>query len=226
MSIPVHARWCDQDDGKWKHISSTEGWLVTSYGIAFGFIYAGKYWTIGYELFIVVVSVLALRSGSTNIPRRAEIASHAACFLAFAIVFGVFFATNQPYLVSQYHRGFHNPRTLELKEEADSAERRILDGWIAFFIAFVLACLYQRLYLHRLIQQWGEARTDAEQDWNRDLWNTSNPAVQEERDRKQLLLEIRKQSYLELAKPLEPYVVVSGTRTPVPPPPGIAPLHP
>ena len=226
MSIPTHARWCDQDDGKWKHLSSTKGWLITSYIASFGFIYAGKFWTIGYELFIVVVSVLSLRSGSNNVPRRAEIASHAACFLAFAIIFGVFVATSQPAFVSQYHHGYGNPRTQELLKVANAAERGIVDGWIAFFVLFLLAWLYQRLYLHRLVQQWGLARTDAEQDWNRDLWNTSEPAVQEERDRKQLLLEMQKQSYLELTKPLEPYVYVSGTRAPVPPPPGSEPLSP
>ena len=54
------------------------------------------------------------------------------------------------------------------------------------------------------LQAWSRGLLDAEQDWNRDLWNTGDQAVRDQRDRKRLLLDKIKDAYLETAKPLEP----------------------
>ena len=48
-------------------------------------------------------------------------------------------------------------------------------GWLGLFGVCVAAWLYQRYYLHRLLQEWGEGVIDAEKQWDRDLWDDSNP---------------------------------------------------
>ena len=44
-----------------------------------------------YELFVVAASVHALRTDSSAIPRRVELAAHSACVLAAVVVFATFF---------------------------------------------------------------------------------------------------------------------------------------
>lgn len=207
MSIPVAMTVC-REDGSWGPISSREDWTTTTHAIAIGLIYAGKYWTIAYETFIVVASVVSLRSGSMNIRRGVEIAAHVACFIIFAVIFGLFVAAALPFLTADYHRRRTDPHVHELQLRYQAYERRTLDGWIAFFSAFVLVWLFQRLNLHRLMIEWDAAQIAAEDDWNRDLWNTRDSSVRDERKRKQQLLDLQKLSYLEVAKPLEPYVYV------------------
>ena len=206
LAVPAGVMFCE-DTGEWAERSTSKGWIINAQLYAGAAIYAGKYWTVMYETFIVAASVASLRSGSINIPRKAEIAGHTLCFVVFATVFGVYIATTLPLQTYQYHHGFGSGfDNLWTKQEAFI--RRLLDGWIGLFVVFVLAWLCQRLHLRQLLREWREARTDARQDWKRDLWNTSNPAVQEERDRKKQLLTLQRESYLELAKPLEPYVGV------------------
>ena len=213
VSVPVNAYAC-QSDGTWKLLITS----ARTHAYTTAFLHAGKYPTAMYEVFIVLASVMSLRSGSVNIPRRAEIVGHTVCFVTFAITYGVFVSEALPVLTYTYSHPW-NRTTVEVYKGYHTLERSYVDGWIAVFVIFVLAWLYQRSYLHRLIRQWDVAKIDAEQDWNRDLWNTSNVAVREERERKARLLGMQKQSYLELAKPLEPYVFVSLCKASKPPPP-------
>ena len=80
--------------------------------------------------------------------------------------------------------------------------------WLGAFGIVILLWIQQQLCLRRLMREWDQGLADAEQDWNRDLWNTGDQAAQDARDRKRLLLDKQKEAYLEVVQPLAPYVYV------------------
>ena len=85
-----------------------------------------------------------------------------------------------------------------------------MDGWVVLFVIFVAMWAYLNWQLRLFKQAWTAAQSEAVDDWNRDLWNTSEPAVRDERERKQQLLNLQKQSCEEVVEPLGPYVWTFG----------------
>ena len=132
LMVPTRAYVCEEN-GAW-----VESALDTARNHAglIGFVYAGKYWTVTYEVFIVLASVASLRSGSVNISRRAEIAGHTVCFLTFVITYGIFFGTALPILTYVYTNPKWDSAQTDAFKEYQALQRGLLDGWIVFFVIF------------------------------------------------------------------------------------------
>lgn len=84
----------------------------------------------------------------------------------------------------------------------------LLRGWLPFLGVVVSAWIGQRVYLHKLFVEWNIAAESTEQDMAKDLWDVSDPHVQGQRDNKNLLLAKQREGYIEIARPLEPYIAV------------------
>lgn len=56
----------------------------------------GKYWMVAYEVMIVCISIIALRTGKSTVPSRAETAAHTLSLLVGATAFAVFAAAAVP----------------------------------------------------------------------------------------------------------------------------------
>ena len=152
------------------------------------------------EIFIIALSTNVLLTGRDRIPLRHEMAAHGSCLVVAVIVFLTYGIRVTEILKSSYPVG----------ESAanDDLESDYTDAWLVAFSTVILLWIQQQLCLRKLMREWNQGLAEAEQDWNRDLWNTSDQAVQEARDRKRLLLDKQKEAYLEVVQPLAPYVYV------------------
>lgn len=175
-----------------------------------------------YELFVVAASVHALRTGSSTIPRWVELAAHSACVLAAVVVFATFCHWFLPDIIDnakfkEEYLAVNNAygNTTGLYTAADRAHSKdahaIYAGelrvWLAFLGMVMVTWGYQRfVLLQRLQREWDASLADAKEAWDRDLWNTSDPLTHATRGRKQQLLDIYKEGFMEVAKPLEPYI--------------------
>ena len=151
-------------------------------------------------MFIIALSTNVLLTGSNSIPLRHEMAAHGTCLVVAIIVFVMWGVRSTEILKRAYPVG-EVPAYNELDAE-------YTDVWLGAFSIVILLWIRQQLCLRRLMREWDQGLADAEQDWNCDLWNTGNQAVQEARDRKRLLLDKQKEAYLEVVQPLAPYVYV------------------
>ena len=152
------------------------------------------------EIYIVGLSTHVVRTGKDRIPLKFEMAAHGVCFavavgvfLDFGIRSTIFFDESYPINESVAYDNFEGGYTY---------------AWFAFFAVVVALWIHQRLVLRRLLWEWDQGLVDAEQSWDRDLWNTSDQAVRELRERRRLLLAKQKEAYLEVVQPLAPYVLV------------------
>ena len=196
---PLGAYMCR--DGEEGRIVTTEAWKTTDHIVLFGMLYSGKWWMISYELFIVIISVATMRSGSINIPRNHEIAGHAVCFAVGLIVFLVFVLKAGPRLQAGVHGD------LAAWVEYEAVETHLMDGWVTLFVIFMVLWIGLQLQLRKLTKEWNAGLVEAKEGWqNDDRWIEPDTAVNEARDRKQQLMDLQKQSYQAVVLPLAPYV--------------------
>ena len=90
----------------------------------------------------------------------------------------------------------------------DLTYKRFMESWLGLLAAVIALWLRQRWLLHGLLTQWSVGLTDAHDTWDRELWNRSDTYVENERAKRRLLLDLQREAYLSVAKPLEPYIVV------------------
>jgi hypothetical protein len=93
----------------------------------------------------------------------------------------------------------------EARNKYDTLVQRMLQVWIAFLVLCVLLWFYLRYTFARLTKRWLVTLSEAEEQWDRDLWA---PDQQGERKTKRRFLELTKETYDELFRPLEPFVAV------------------
>lgn len=77
--------------------------------------------------------------------------------------------------------------------------------WLGLLAAAVLLWACLRYSFTRLLTEWRAVETEAHKSWDRDYWSDVDTDV---RGRKQRLLDLVKEGYEEVARPLEPYVAV------------------
>ena len=194
--------------------------------------FAGKYALVFFELFILGVTVWALKSGLRKLGMYREAFLHVTCVVGGIIAFVVFALRS-----GQIESGGYNEATQsELRNDvfsylgtnddhddddgpsADAAQRfatarndyntlvqQMLQAWIAFLGMSILLWLILRWIFARLTKTWFHTLSEAEEQWDRDLWA---PDHQAERQTKRRFLELIKEGYDELFHPLEPFVAV------------------
>jgi hypothetical protein len=213
---------------------STCGQVAMSFDtIRFGraWWFAGKYALVFFELFILGVAVWALKSGLHTLGVRRETLLHATCAVAGIAAFVGFFVESG----TIESDGFNADTQEEFKRNAfshldagddfddddpatpagqqftkgrgmyDTLVQQMLQVWIAFLVLCILLWFYLRYTFARLIQRWRVDLSEAEDQWNRDLCATDLQGV---RKTKRRFLELTKETYEELFRPLEPFVTV------------------
>jgi hypothetical protein len=193
--------------------------------------FAGKYTLVFFELFILGVAAWAFKCGLGTLGVHREALLHVVCFVVGVGVFIGFFvrsgeiesdgynaATQAELLSNAYsYLGANDdldddePQISEdqkystARNEYDTLVQQMLQVWIAFLGMSILLWLYLRWTFSRLSKSWLLTLTKAEEQWNRELWA---PDQQGERQTKRRFLELTKESYDELFRPLEPFVAV------------------
>lgn len=193
--------------------------------------FCGKFAIVLQELLIVSVSILALYNGTTQLVRWKEWILQAIPALAGLIALFVFYfkaldindAGYNQYTFSasrsqQYE--YFSPNDDGDDENVDAKlaytyssqqylynklKEQMLQSWL-FFLALVVV-LYvasRRMYVMRF-NEWIDSVREKEEEWNRDLWHEG---AKVERTVKVRLVQLIREAYDEIARPLEPYIVV------------------
>jgi hypothetical protein len=195
--------------------------------------FGGKYAMVCLEMFILGWSIFALTRGERHLSWWWEAALHSACVLVGIVVFVGFYVR-----VGQIERDGFNAATysaahsgsiswahLNTNDDADDVSpgdvahneytsaneeygqllATMLQVWVALLGVAIVMWLYMRRLFVRLLSAWRTRLTEAEAEWNRDLWA---PDQQGERATKLRFLTIAKESYEEVARPLELFVIV------------------
>ena len=168
--------------------------------------FMGKYVMVCYELFIIHASVIALQTGSVNMSRTKERAAHATCLTVGAAVFVIFFAEG-----ATLYDTYTDTKDYGIQQRALNSYTTLVETfvqvWLVLLFAMAATWSYQRFFLFRKLKaEWDARVTEAEEAWNRDLWNRGDKYVEEERKRRRQLLDLIEEGYDEVVKPLEPYV--------------------
>ena len=210
------------------------GELVMSFSaIQFGraWWFGGKYAIVFLEMLILGWSTVALTLGERSLPWRWEFALHATCAVGGLAAFVGFYVS-----VGRIERHGYNAATqtaehsnsythLNADDDANDVNpaaaasttwtaahseynrvlQTMLQVWVGFLCLSIVMWIYLRRLFVRLLASWQVRLSEAETAWDRDLWA---PHQQGERATKLRLLTISKDAYEELARPLEPFVVV------------------
>ena len=187
---------------------------------------------MSFELFILSASIRSLHRGASVMPRWAEVMMHVACCAVAALAFGVFYALCVRVNVNGYNTSKENEAytntfnhvsanddldddvpsiTASLafqnaRDSYDNLVRDMLVTWdIVVGVAMGMWILLRASHLHgrvRALHIEAAAATEAEEN---DVWrNTRRNAWRLRR----CLLEARREAFNEVAKPLEPYIIV------------------
>eukprot|EP00040_Diaphanoeca_grandis_P028429 m.164663 g.164663 ORF g.164663 m.164663 type:complete len:450 (-) comp31350_c0_seq1:142-1491(-) len=190
-------------------LSATPFWSLSFYLALF---MSSKYLVACYELFVVVASAITLRSGSININPKHEMIGHTCCaVVAAGMLIGMLIGSNDDDIKPQ--DPISQNESLALVNFRISFLMRL---WLAIIFAVLLVWGYIRFSLVRLMRAWDKSLVEANDDWDRDLWNRGEPYVEAMRQNKRLLLDMQRESYLEVTKPLEWYIVIFVVFAPVP----------
>lgn len=193
--------------------------------------FGGKYALVGFEIVIVGASIWALSTGVKSLPTRFENCLHSVC-----VVLGVSALTAFYVRCKQLNDKGYNEQTSRqallntfsylnanddyddytpantASHEYDSARAQydllvqaMLRAWLAFLGVAIALWLVLRWKFTRLLSEWQFTITDARAQWNRDLWAAGDMGALQTKEHVLMLL---KEGYEEVARPLEPFVVV------------------
>jgi hypothetical protein len=190
--------------------------------IAFGqgLWFGGKFAMVTYEFFIMAVSVNALRTGATAMSRRNEIGAHCVCAAVGFLFFTLYFVTVRR-LKSEEAAMMQEVRTATSLAQANKLATKLdqrvredgdwimtgMQAWCGLLGVVLAAWGYLRYLFTQLLAEWEDGLKEASADWDRDLW-VNDEYNRGQRAKKRLLLDVRKEALAEVAKPLEPYIVV------------------
>ena len=143
----------------------------TTTAAGLGVFFGGKYAMVMYELFIVGASLLSLKTGRTELPRRVEITAHATCVAVGVGMFVGWTAHWAPLLNEQASDGRRNTDYVAITriwDDLDAASTTLLRVWVAILALAIGLWCWSRAVLRRLEREWDEALVDANQQWDRD----------------------------------------------------------
>ena len=161
------------------HITSNDdlcGTLVvspTTAAVGKGLFLGSKYAMVLYELFIVGTSLLSLKTGRTELPRRVEISAHATCVAVGVGLFVGWTAHWGPLLAEANvdfgeHTSAGTEAGMRVNNEQDAASMVVFQVWIAILVVVIGLWGWSRAVLRRLEREWDEALVEANQQWDRD----------------------------------------------------------
>eukprot|EP00035_Acanthoeca_spectabilis_P035896 m.36717 g.36717 ORF g.36717 m.36717 type:complete len:892 (-) comp7607_c0_seq1:99-2774(-) len=193
--------------------------------------FAGKYGLVANEIVLVAASLAALFRGIHAFSAKLERGLHLVCALCGAGAFTAFYVQ----CAAANTAGFNHPTQTEAHTNAysrlgatddadddrpsmaaaerfdaahaqfDELQRRMLLAWLGLLGIAVVLWFVLRWRLWQLRATWRGQLAEATRQWDRDLWDVANLG---ERRNKELLLNMVRRGFDELATPLEGYVVI------------------
>ena len=152
----------------------------TTFAAGLGLFLGGKYAMVLYEVFIVGASLLSLKTGKSELPRRVEIMAHATCvavgvgiFVGWTAHWGPLFAEQPSDLKERTAAGFKADQ--QIGTEYQAMLMTMLRSWIAVLAGVVGLWGWSRLVLRQLNREWDVALVDANEQWDRDREDTPFP---------------------------------------------------
>jgi len=184
-----------------------------------------KYLVCCYENFIIFVTIyVLLRGGKEQIPKAVEIAAHVVCWVsAVAVIIPSSIraqAIIKPWKALQDQMGaiandpsqdetfkLLNYESFIYEEQWNTLISAITDGWFVVFGLALLSWVIMRIILWQKQKDWMTAYNFRSKQWERDNWENSDQDVRLMHQQK-TLLNMERQSYRDIAEPLERYVFV------------------
>ena len=194
--VPIAVEKTGNNDCGEPTIGSAEGQAWTR-----GLWFWGKYTMVAYELFVIYASVVALRTGSINMPWVHERRIHAGCVAVGIAGFCGF------YFPALRHYGAYLAATDYAPQQAaldsyDGLVQSVVQIWLGLLGLMLLVWTYQRLLFRELLTEIRAATDLAEEALMNSVFDGKRPAKSRE------LLAYRKQGFYEMARPLEAYIAV------------------
>ena len=193
--------------------------------------FCGKYGLVSFELLILGASIHALYRGISAVPRCAETAMHVTCCAFAALAFAVFYVLCVDINSIGYNAGIESEAytntfnhanadddlddsepsaaaALAFTSARDAYDNLVRDMLVAWDVVVVVAVglwvMLRVLHLHALRALRTEANAAAQAE-AADEWRGTRQSVWEAR---RCCLELRREAFNNVARPLEPYIVV------------------
>ena len=146
---------------------------ATTRTAGYGLFLGGKYAMVLYELFIVGASLLSLKTGSTELPRRIEITAHATCVAVGVGMFVGWTAHWAPLMAEtagdfREHTSAGTEAGDRIDDELFTASMTLFRVWVAILAVAIGLWCWSRAVLRQLEREWDDALVDANQQWDRD----------------------------------------------------------
>eukprot|EP00041_Stephanoeca_diplocostata_P015246 m.290021 g.290021 ORF g.290021 m.290021 type:complete len:433 (-) comp19974_c2_seq8:1565-2863(-) len=181
--------------------------------------FAGKYMIVSYEMFIMGASVVAFRVGVSSWSVWKEVAAHCTCVGTGLVSFIVFMALTVPtersrrrakiFVSVQNLTDSEKEQWMSLVHEADARyndiEKTMIQTWLGFLVVALILWITSRMYYWYTVRQWRQDYVIQQRQWDRDLWAPENASQLLQKHR---LVQLQREAYANIARPLEPYVAV------------------
>eukprot|EP00041_Stephanoeca_diplocostata_P014191 m.255486 g.255486 ORF g.255486 m.255486 type:complete len:398 (-) comp19616_c0_seq4:151-1344(-) len=185
----------------------------------------GKYWMVCYEIFIAGTTIMALHSGRSKLPWKVETFCHCLSLFTGIAAFVVWVSLAVPFAEKEKRLMAQSAECVENTTDFDEYRDCLMDqgtweefasfrpyyypwvmatmirAWLAPFGVSLLLWLLSRFLYHKLLSDWNQDHKDAIHLWDADL-----DGVRVKRQMR--LLDLRREAYNEIARPLEPYIAV------------------
>jgi hypothetical protein len=163
---------------------------------------------VSYEIFVVYASIVALRTGSVNLIWRHEATLHGLCCAAGVIAFIGFYTMADRYQTqfteaASVRQGY--ARQQQALSDYDALVASMVQVWLVLLFGMLTLWAYQRFVLFaRLQRNLSASKSQYEAAVEADLLASLSRGTELRRT----LLELQNQGWREIAKPLDPYIVV------------------
>eukprot|EP00040_Diaphanoeca_grandis_P029526 m.173072 g.173072 ORF g.173072 m.173072 type:complete len:463 (+) comp31715_c1_seq1:150-1538(+) len=179
--------------------------------------FAAKYVVASYEIFILAASIYLLKQNKSTLARRPELASHVACWtigfvvLVPSLVYVNHISTRDENRGDSGQQTFNGkfangadgdlPSVIDTVRDLNSFVIIITQVWICLFLVAVGMWVWLRFGVFRSVL------SDLQQK-QQDTENFFSTVNRHKTKNRLKLLELERTGYLEVVKPLEPYVLV------------------
>jgi len=195
--------------------------------------FGGKYALVAFEIFILAVSIFALLQGESKVRGRYEIIMHVSCVIVGAAAFAGFYIRVCELNDSGYNRGLRhelqngpnfNPSNLDddvdeddhvierminaftaSRQAYDAVVQQMLQVWDGILGIAIVMWGGLRIAHSTVLKTWRGAVATAQQNEDNDEWKLTRKSAWLAKRR---LLDAQCAAYREVARPLEPYVLV------------------
>ena len=193
--------------------------------------FGGKYSLVGFEISVLAASTLVLRGRSRGVSVLVEVAMFIGSAMLGACAFAFFYIqagriqanglndTTQAEATSGAQNHAHSMDDLDDDEAGSNAALRfasaqseydhvlqsMLQMWLGFLGLAIVMWIALRLTLRAKLSKWRVILAERQEEWSRDLWA---PTQKNEVINRRRIVDLMREGYEEVARPLEPYVLV------------------